>query len=110
MFLSKEYASRVLALPECVQIADRFHLLQNLIDRRKEVFKDELSPEIFIRNGEVLNLIPEKMAAIKISNDKKPKSYHYDDTPPVDGNGNEVVFDRIHKCRSERKIPMHCSD
>jgi transposase len=28
-------------IPECVQVADRFHLLQNLIDRLKNIFKDE---------------------------------------------------------------------
>lgn len=96
------YASAISEiLPECVQVADRFHLLQNLIDRLKEVFKDELPPEIFIRNGEVLDQAPEKMAAIKISNNEKLESYHYDDTPPVDENGNEIVFDRIRKCRSE---------
>lgn len=38
-------------LPECIQIADRFHLLQNLIDRMKDVFKEEIPKEIFIKDG-----------------------------------------------------------
>ena len=96
------YASAISEiLPECVQVADRFHLLQNLIDRLREVFRDELPPEIFIKNGKVLDEAPQKVAAIKASDDNKLVSYHYDDTPPVDKDGNEIVFDKIRKCRSE---------
>ena len=42
-------------LPECTQVADRFHLLQNLMKRIRDIFKDILPKEIFIKNGEILD-------------------------------------------------------
>ena len=89
------------ALPQCVQVADRFHLLQNLIERLSEIFRDELPPEIYIRNGEALDKAPEKVSAIELVDDEKLDAYHYDDTPPVDENGNEILFDKRRKCRGE---------
>lgn len=87
-------------LPDCVQVAGRFHLLQNLAGHLKEIFRDGLPPEIFIRDGEVLDEAPQKVKTIKTADNKKLESYHYDDTPPVDGDGNEIQFDKTRKCRS----------
>ena len=96
------YASAISEiLPECMQVADRFHLLQNLVERLKEVFRDELPPEMFVRNREVLDEAPEKVSVIKTTDSKKLELYHYDDTPPVDGDGNEILFDKARKCHSE---------
>ena len=33
-------------LPDCVQVADRFHLLQNLLGYMKDIFKEELAARI----------------------------------------------------------------
>ena len=61
------YASAISeVLPECIQIADRFHLLQNLIDRMKDIFKDEIPAAIFIRDWQVLDKEPKKEAILKI--------------------------------------------
>ena len=56
------YASAInKILPDCVQVADRFHLLQNLIDRLKDIFKEGLPPEIYIKDGVVLDKAPDKI-------------------------------------------------
>jgi transposase len=48
-------------LPDCIQVADRFHLLQNLIDRMKDIFKVKISKEIFIKDEKILSDTPEKV-------------------------------------------------
>lgn len=81
-------------LPECIQIADRFHLLQNLIDRMKDVFKEEIPKEIFIKDGDILDEVPRKEATLKISLDSKElEKYNYDNSVPLDQDGNTIEFD-----------------
>ena len=51
------YASAISeVLPECTQVADRFHLMQNLLERMKDIFKNEIPSTIFIKDGAVLDL------------------------------------------------------
>lgn len=81
-------------LPDCTQVADRFHLLQNLIDRMKEIFKDELPVNIFIENGEILDKEPEKESTLKVDpSSKEMDKYDYDNSVPVDDNGDIIEFD-----------------
>lgn len=48
------YASAINeVLPECIQVADRFHLLQNLLEYMKNIFKEEMPPRLYIQNGEI---------------------------------------------------------
>ena len=48
------YASAVSEiLPDCTQVADRFHLIANLIEKMRDIFKAELPAEILIKDGEV---------------------------------------------------------
>mgnify|MGYP002305941165 CR=1 FL=1 len=66
------YASAISeVLPECIQIADRFHLLQNLIDRIKDIFKTEIPETVFIKDGKVLEEEPQKVPALKIDPNSK---------------------------------------
>ena len=45
------YAAAINAvLPECVQVADRFHLLQNLLEHLKDIFKADMPATIYIKN------------------------------------------------------------
>ncbi len=82
------------ALTDCVQIADRFHLLQNLIDRMKDIFKEELPANIFIENGEILDKEPKKEPTLMVDPDSKElEKYDYDNSVPVDNNGNIIEFD-----------------
>ena len=55
------YASAISeALPECTQVADRFHLMQNLLDKMKDIFKNEIPATIFIKDGAVLDKPPKR--------------------------------------------------
>lgn len=68
------YASAINeVLPECIQVADRFHLLQNLL--------------------EIYEKTPEKILKERTPGFTFLDSLHYDNTPPVDCNGNEVIYD-----------------
>lgn len=80
-------------LPECVQVADRFHLLQNLLQLLKDIFKEELPAKIFIQNGKVLNQEPEKIPQVKKPDDAFLASLHYDNTPPISSDGTEITYD-----------------
>ena len=79
-------------LPDCVQVADRFHLLQNLIDRLKDIFKEELPPEIYIKDGAVLDKAPDKIWKEKNVDSAVLDQYSYDDTPPLEADGTETEF------------------
>lgn len=81
-------------LPECKQIADRFHLLQNIIDRIKDIFKEEIPEKIFIKDGEILDSAPQKVKTLKIDpSSKELDEYDYDNSEPVDEDGKIIEFD-----------------
>lgn len=80
-------------LPECVQVADRFHLLQNLIGHLKDIFKNELPPEVFIRDGKVLDTPPKKISKEKKMDESLMQQLNYDNTPPVNADGTPVEYD-----------------
>lgn len=87
------YASAISeVLPECTQVADRFHLIQNLLDRMKDIFKTEIPSSIFIKDGIVLDKIPEKEVREKAFNEQQLDGISYDNSPPVDENGSEIEF------------------
>lgn len=88
------YASAISEiLPGCVQVADRFHLLQNLLGYLKDIFRDEMPPEVFIRSGEVLDSAPEKILGEKLPDEKMLEPLHYDNEVPYNPDGTEVIFD-----------------
>ena len=80
-------------LPDCIQVADRFHLLQNLLDKLKDIFKEEIPSEIFIENGQVLDKAPEKIWGEKKSDEEQLKKLHYDNTTPVNPDGTIIIYD-----------------
>lgn len=80
-------------LPECVQVADRFHLLQNLLEHLKDIFKNELPAEIFIRDGQVLDTPPEKISREKKADGSVMQHLDYDNTPPTDADGKLIEYD-----------------
>lgn len=98
------YAAAISAvLPDCVQVADRFHLLQNLLEHLKDIFKEDLPTKIFIRDGNVLDQEPEKIPQIKKPDDEFIDSLHYDNTPPRNPNGTEMAYDnKKHDLSSEQ--------
>lgn len=98
------YAAAISAvLPDCVQVADRFHLLQNLLEHLKDIFKEELPAKIFIRDGNVLDQEPEKIPQIKKPDDAFLDSLHYDNTPPRNPDNTEMTYDnKKHDLSSEQ--------
>jgi transposase len=82
-------------LPDCIQVADRFHLLQNLMDKLKDIFKEEIPQEIFIENGAVLDKAPEKIE--KKPDEEELKNLHYDNTTPLNPDGTVTTYDNKHR-------------
>lgn len=80
-------------LPDCIQVADRFHLLQNLLGYMKDIFKEEMPAKIYIQNGELSEKAPEKILREKKPDESLLAGLNYDNTPPVDSDGNEVLYD-----------------
>lgn len=81
-------------LPDCIQVADRFHLFQNLIEYLKNVFYSQIPEKIFIKNGKILDEPVKKVAKILNSIDtNKLNLLNYDNSILTDENGNEIKFD-----------------
>ena len=79
-------------LPETIQIADRFHLFQNLVDRFKEIFKQEIPENIYILDGKILDERPNNIIVKATVEQQILQQLEYDDTPPVDENGYIIKF------------------
>lgn len=87
------YASAInKVLPECVQIADKYHLLENLLEKLKDIFKEEVPEEIFIQNGKILDNPPKKVKDLFVEEEVVQK-LNYDNSQPTDENGNQIIFD-----------------
>ena len=80
-------------LPDCIQVADRFHLLQNLLKYMKDIFKEEMPSRLYIQNGTISEKAPKKILKEKVPDNSFLDSLHYDNTPPVDSKGNEIIYD-----------------
>ena len=71
-------------LPDCVQVADRFHLLQNLFEYLKDIFNAEMPSSIYIKDSEILDQEPDK---------KYLATLCYDNTPPTNPDGSQQLYD-----------------
>ena len=88
------YASAISEiLPDCVQVADRFHLLQNLLEYMKDIFKEEMPAKLYLQGGRVSENAPDKILREKAPDNSWLDSLHYDNTPPRDSDGNELFYD-----------------
>ena len=95
-------------LPKCIQVADRFHLLQNLIDKMKDIFRQEIPENIFIKDGQIMEKEPEMVDTLKIDlNDKKLGELHYDNSEPIDHDGNVIVFDKSAADKNNEQHQKH---
>ena len=79
-------------LPDCIQVADRYHLFENLLEKLKDIFKEELPEEIYIQNGKILDEPPKKVKDLYVD-EAVLKELKYDNSPPVDDNGDEIIYD-----------------
>lgn len=98
------YATAINAvLPDCVQVADRFHLLQNLLTYLKDIFKAEMPSSIYIKDGKILEQEPEKIWREKEPDKKYLATLHYDNTPPINPDGSEHLYDNKNHCLSRKQ-------
>lgn len=105
------YASAINeVLPECVQVADRFHLLQNLLEYLKEIFKEEMPSEIFIRDGKILDHPPEKVLREKKPDKRLLAGMNYDNSVPLDEQGDEITFDNKKRDLDSPRYKTHAEN
>lgn len=88
------YAAAINAvLPDCVQVADRFHLLQNLLGHLKDIFKAEMPSSVYIKDEKLLTQEPERIWREKEPDKAYLATLHYDNTPPRNPDGSEHLYD-----------------
>lgn len=106
------YASAINeVLPECMQVADRFHLLQNLIDRMKEIFKNEIPAAFFIKDNKTLDEEPKKEKCLRIDTTSiELNKLDYDNSEPVDCDGNIIVFDKSCTDKNNKAHQKHAEN
>ena len=59
----------------------------------KDIFKEELPSKLYITDGEISETAPQKIPKETTPDLSLLESLHYDNTPPIDSEGNEVVYD-----------------
>ena len=80
-------------LPDAVQVADRFHIFQNLIGYLNGIFKADLPPQIFVQNGAVMDEPPDKTEALCVPIDSPEfERISYENSPPVGEDGMIVNY------------------
>lgn len=80
-------------LPQSVQVADRFHLLQNLISRLNDILKLKLPSTIFIQHGKVIEKPLQRKNSQGLCPPELLDHLYYDNTPPTDNKENKILFD-----------------
>lgn len=80
-------------LPDCVQVADRFHLLQNLITHLKEIVSSQLPQTLFFHEGRLLDREPKKVYVERTPDSVYLAKLSYDNSVPRNSDGSEIVFD-----------------
>lgn len=83
-------------MPEFVQVADKYHLLENLLEKLKDIFKQDIYDKIFIQNGKILDEFPRKVKDLFVKEEILQK-INYDNSIPVNRNNNPIKFDNKSK-------------
>lgn len=97
------YASAInKVLSECVQVADKYHLLENLLEKLKDIFKQDIPDEIFIQNGKILDKPPKKVKDLFVEEEVLQK-LNYDNSYPIDEFGKEIIFDNKKHCLESKQ-------
>ena len=80
-------------LPNAMQVADRFHILQNLIGYLNDIFKANMPAQIFIKDGAVLDGPPDKTETLLVPIDSPEfECVNYNNSPPVGEDGKVVQY------------------
>ena len=59
----------------------------------KNIFKEEMPSHLYIQNGEISEKAPKKILKEKTPDPSLLDSLHYENTPPIDSQENEVIYD-----------------
>ncbi len=103
-------------LPNAIQVADRFHLFENLIKYLKDMFYSELPNKIVIKDNKILDKKATKvMSELANIDENILNSFNYTNDIPKDENGNEIKFidveydmnDEMHVAQAERRIEKY---
>ena len=100
-------------LPNAIQVADRFHMFENLINYCKELLYSNIPDKIIIKDNKVID-----KKAIKVLKELSNidieilNNLNYDNTAPVDDEGNVINFynylydlnDKQHKKQAENRL------
>lgn len=91
--------------PTIIQVADRFHLFQNLNDYIKAALKKVLPKELFVRtsDGCMLDKPPTYETTISPRNKERLAEYSFDTSEPKDKYGNIILFDRTHRDKNTKE-------
>ena len=82
------------ARPECKQVADKFHIIDNYIDDLKKYLRANTPDVIYIdENLAVLDYRPETVKVLKEPNWDYLSTLHYDNTPILCDDGSVCPFD-----------------
>lgn len=80
-------------LPNAIQIADRFHLFQNLVVYLKNILYKEIPDKIMIKDGQITKeKVSKVIQELSDIDEKILSSMSYDNTPPTDKNNNIVNY------------------
>lgn len=81
-------------LPNATQVADRFHLFENLINYLKDIFYNEIPERIYIKDNKIVDVKEIKKVPVELKiNESILNELNYDNSKPVDNEGNIIIFD-----------------
>lgn len=72
-------------LPNCIQVADKFHIMQNLMNVIKEIAKEDIPSKIYIKDNEII----EKPTKMDFTQDIIKAEY--DNSPIIDKNTDKEI-------------------
>ena len=79
-------------LPNAIQIADRFHLFDNLIKHLKDLFYSEIPDKIVIKNGEIKEKATKVLKELADIDETILNKLNYTNDSPIDEDGNIIEF------------------
>ncbi|MDR1641435.1 MAG: ISL3 family transposase [Clostridiales bacterium] len=88
-FASAIYAVR----PSAIQVADKFHLVKNIIDRARDIINKALPKEIFIKCGAILDKAPKRVAIPPVVDPELFAGMQYDNSLLLGEDGQPLEFD-----------------
>ena len=95
-------------LPNAIQIADKFHLFENLLKYLKDMFYKEIPDKIVIKDGKVLDKKAQKVIKEIANIDEKVlNSLNYDNSPPKDKNNQLITFIDLQYDLNDKQYKKH---